>query len=143
MKKLIFILLILLSGVSCTQAHETTQTIEPLFGFSDDVSVDFMGFSFLVASHYEYFHTWPSKMDDLLKLKNKLPETVEAIEIIKTKFKNLKFKTINGESNIHLTYIQKDGTDISGTIIFPPMEDTDQMIQHMRAEGDLVALGNR
>ena len=97
----------------------------------------------MVASHYEHFQTWPTTVNDLLKLKKKVPDTEEVIERIKSRFKNLKFNTINGESNIQLSYIKKDGSEISGTLIIPPMEDADQMIQHMRAEGDLKELADR
>ena len=137
MKRLIICLLLFLPVIAYSQKPETR------CGFSDDITVNFLGLSFLVASHYEYFQTWPSTVNDLLKLKNKIPDTEEVVEIIKSRFKNLKFNTINGESNIQLSYIKKDGSEISGTLIIPPMEDADQMIQHMRAEGDLKELADR
>ena len=137
MKRLIIYLIILFPLIAYSETPKTH------CGFSDDVAMDFLGLAYLVASYYENFQTWPSAISDLEQLKIKIPDSEKAFEVIMTRFKNLKFEIVNSESNIQLSYLKGDGSEISGTLIIPPMGSIDQMIQNMRAEGGLKELANR
>ena len=105
--------------------------------FQDDIVVDFLGITSLVGFYYENYEKWPSSLNDLKVLKQRIPDAEKALNVVKQKFKNVSFKHSKKQVNIQLTYITPDNEKISGTLVIPIKMNANLMIQNMSVKGDL------
>ena len=136
MKNFFIIALILIPALVFADNSETG------CAFQDDIVVDFLGLTSLVSIYYEKYERWPSSLNDLKMLEQRITDAGKALKVVKQKFENVRFVSSEKQVNIQLTYIAPNMKKISGTLVMPKKKNANLMIQNVRVEGDLKKILN-